>query len=69
MKITRKSSITGIEHTMDLPITQEELDRLHRGAGMIQHIFPHLNPVQREFLLTGITPEEWEKHIKTEEDD
>jgi hypothetical protein len=27
---------------------------------MIQDAFPHLTPSQREFILTGISPEEWD---------
>ncbi len=43
---------------MDLPITQEQLDAW-RGGKLIQNAMPDLTPAQREFILTGATPEEW----------
>ena len=59
MKITKLSSVTGKYHTMDLDVTEEQLKRFESGEGLIQHIFPHLSDDQREFLLSGITPQEW----------
>jgi hypothetical protein len=58
MKITKKSRATGIEHTMDLDITQEHLDRIARGE-FVQDACPHLSPDEREFLISGTTSEEW----------
>jgi hypothetical protein len=72
MLITRVSAFTNKEHTMDIPITQEEFNRLKYseilpGMGKwsvpgknIQEAFPFLTPNQREFLMTGITAEEWD---------
>ena len=58
MIITRKSQISGKTHSMDLPITEEQIVRFEAGE-LIQRAFPHLNADQREFILTGITQEEW----------
>jgi hypothetical protein len=48
---------------MDIPVTEEEIfridNRFHSGE-LIQNIVPSLPPEQREFLMTGATPEEWE---------
>ena len=66
MQITRKSTITGLTHEMNLPITQQELDRW-QGGELIQDVFPHLSDDQREFLKTGITAEEWEEAFGEEE--
>jgi hypothetical protein len=44
---------------MNLPILQEDIDRWCDGE-YIQNVFPQLNADQREFLMTGITPEEWD---------
>lgn len=66
MKITKKSILTGITHVRDLPINIAELDRHHRGEHA-QDVWPHLNPNDREFLISGITPEEWEEAFGTEE--
>jgi len=48
---------------MVLPLTQEEYDEgnaKHKDGVLIQHAFPTLNADQREFLMTGATPGEWD---------
>lgn len=63
MLVTMKSGLSGKTHTMEIPVDEEKLDTwsyMDRGARpLIQNYFPELNADQREFLLTGITPEEW----------
>jgi len=68
MEITRKSSYSGITRTLDLNITQEQLDNFNKGMH-IQRAFPHLPADQREFILTGITGEEWDCLFPPEEMD
>lgn len=63
MKITKKSLLTGIEHTKDVSITSDQLLQINNKTDLIQRIVPHLSPAEREFLLTGITGEEWEAHF------
>lgn len=58
MEITRTSTVSGITRTLDLPVTQEQIDKWTEGA-LAQNVFPNLTPDQREFLMTGITAEEW----------
>jgi hypothetical protein len=41
-----------------MPITQDQLDAWAEGE-LIQEAMPHLTADQREFILTGITPSEW----------
>jgi len=70
MKYTQTSILTGKSHTMDLPITEEAFrDGLHRrdGGDLIQHAFPKLTDGQREFIMTGITPEEWASLVQSHE--
>lgn len=59
MQITKVSPLTGKSNTMDLPVTQEQIDRWQRREGLIQNIMPDLSPDQREFLMSGYTPEDW----------
>ena len=59
MLITRTSTLTGNTHTMDLPITQEQIDARHGGT-LVQNAFPHLSAGEREFIMTGITESEWD---------
>jgi len=60
MNITRTSPISKEENTMDLPITTDQINAWLNGD-LIQSAMPNLTPDQREFLISGITPEEWEK--------
>ena len=60
MKISRRSPISGNFNSMELPITQEQLDAWRNGM-LAQNAFPHLTADQREFIMTGITPKEWEE--------
>lgn len=65
MKITKKSEITGNVNSMEINVTTEELKKLgeRRPGEYIQNLLPKLTPDEREFLMTGITPEEWDKFI------
>jgi hypothetical protein len=58
MKITRESTVSGKTHEMEIPVTQEQLDRWNNGM-LIQNAMPNLGPDQREFIKTGIAPDEW----------
>jgi hypothetical protein len=62
MNITKISSLTGIEHTLNINITQDELLRVENrrnSTELIQNIVPNISMEEREFLMTGITNEEW----------
>ena len=66
MIIQRKSMFTGRTHEMDIPVTKEQLDAWQRGE-LIQRAMPDLTADQREFIMTGITPEEWAEAFGPEE--
>lgn len=71
MLVEMVSSFSGKTNTMELDVTYEQLYRIDNRrytAELIQNIVPNLTPAQREFLMTGITPEEW-KAIYGEIDD
>jgi hypothetical protein len=59
MKVIQTSLLTGNINSMDLPITAERLFAWRNGKELIQDAFPDLTTEQREFLLTGSTPAEW----------
>ena len=62
MLVTMTSSISGTQATLEINVTEEQLDRvLNRRANgeLIQNIVPHLPQEEREFLISGITPQEW----------
>jgi hypothetical protein len=58
MKITRTSPFSGKTITLDIPVTQSQLDRW-QGGELIQNAMPNLTADEREFVMTGITAEEW----------
>lgn len=60
MVITNRSKVSGKVRSIDLNVTEEQLDRYNSGRCTIQDCFPNLTPDEREFIKTGITPEEWE---------
>lgn len=63
MLVTRVSTLTGNTNTMDLPVTQAQLDEMARPMSerrYVQDIFPDLSADEREFIKTGITPAEWD---------
>ena len=62
MQVKRTSSLSGKEYTMELDVTQEQLDRFDKrreNGEYVQTIFPHLTSEEREFIMTGISPTEW----------
>lgn len=61
MQVTKQSPLTGVEHTREIDITPEQYANWEAQlyVGFLQEIFPHLSADDREFLLSGITPEEW----------
>lgn len=67
MRVTNISRLTGRKHTRDLPITLAELERFEAGE-LAQVVWPHLSADDREFLVTGITPEE-ERNLLPPEDE
>jgi hypothetical protein len=70
IQVTKQSIITKKMNTMELPITQEHLDMYETvGDILVQDAFPNLDIGQREFLISGITPQEWNETFGEEGDD
>lgn len=67
MNITRRSILSGIERTMDIPVTSEQLALWHSGT-LIQDAMPNLSNAEREFIMTGVTKEEWDAEFGDEND-
>ena len=61
MQVTRTSPFTGIVNTMELDVTQAQIDELvEPDRRLIQEIFPNLTSAEREFIKTGYTQEDWD---------
>lgn len=69
LEITRNVGFGPRRATMVLPITANDFLRWQRKEGAIQDLFPDLSPDQREFMLSGMTPEIWAETFPPEEDD
>jgi len=65
MQITKLSPISMKDNTREIDVTQSQLDRWKAGE-LIQNVMPHVSADDREFLMTGITPEEWDAHFSDE---
>lgn len=63
MLITRKSELTGIVRTLDIPVTEGELKFWEKTNQRIQDVMPHLTDDEREFILSGITEDEWDYYM------
>ena len=62
MLVRKTSQISKTESVMDLDVTFNQLERIenrYETKELIQDIVPNLSKEEREFLMTGITPKEW----------
>lgn len=59
MLITKTSMISGITRTVDVPVTEQQMEAWRAGL-LIQDAMPGLSDAQREFVMTGITHDEWQ---------
>ena len=62
MIITRTSPMTGMINTMDVAVTEVQIARW-RGGMLIQDAMPDLSVDEREFIMTGMTPADWENMV------
>ena len=60
MTITKTSPLTGNVNTMDMDVSEEQI-AAWQGGVLIQRAMPNLTPDEREFLMTGYTPEDWKE--------
>ncbi len=66
MLFRKCSSYSGKMHSMELPVTHDQIMIWYRSGKPIEDVLPTLNVDQQEFLMTGITSEErLEKWSKT----
>ena len=60
MLIAKTSSLTSRTHEMEIDVSDKQI-ALWMEGGLIQEVMPNLSPDEREFLMTGITPAEWDE--------
>jgi hypothetical protein len=67
MEIIKRSQFTGKISARDINVTDEQLANWTNGM-LIQDAMPNISAEDREFLITGATPEEWEELYGKEEE-
>jgi hypothetical protein len=60
MLIAKTSSLTSRTHEMEIDVSDKQIALWMEGA-LIQDVMPNLTPDEREFIMTGITPAEWDE--------
>jgi len=64
--VTRRSPYTNQLNTRVLDCDIAQI-RAWEAGELIQNALPQLTPDEREFLLSGLTPEDWQDMIGKEE--
>ena len=68
MFITRTSQWSGITRTIDLNVSEEQITKWLDGE-LIQDAMPQLTQAEREFIMTGMTEEEWNEIFNDDEEE
>lgn len=69
--IARQSPFTGQYNEMSFDISPELFTQAYEAwqdGVLIQNAFPMLSAEEREFIKTGITPDEWDNLFNSDED-
>lgn len=61
MLIKRKSIYSGVISEMDIDVTPTQIDAWYWQGELIQNAMPNLSAQEREFMMSGITPTEWDE--------
>ena len=63
-KFVRRSSLTDKVSSMMIAVSYAQVMAWEEGDELIQNALPsHLTADEREFLMTGITPAEWNEMV------
>ena len=65
---TKTSVLTGLTRTMEFPqYTQDDFEKRlnawNNGKLLLQEAFEELSPNGREFILSGMTADEWDEYM------
>ena len=72
VRIKRTSMLSGKTNYMLLSLSQDEFEQAmeaYHGGQLLQDAFSMLTDAEREFVKTGITPEEWDEMCSEDEVD
>ena len=61
MQVTRRSPVTGQTNTLEVNVTEQQMQEFQSEGRqrLVQEIFCDASAEEREFILTGYTPEDW----------
>jgi hypothetical protein len=65
MLITKTSILSGKTRTKEINVNQSQIDKWIAGM-LIQDAMPDVSVDEREFIMTGSTPEEWDLYFNEE---
>jgi len=60
MILEKTSLVSGKHSARDIPCTEEDFVRYLKGTERPDSILPNLSEADWNFILLGVTPEEWE---------
>ena len=67
MIITRTNPFNGKTYSLDIAVTEDQI-RAWKSGMLIQNAMPGVSPAHREFIMTGIPPEDWDELFKGEDE-
>lgn len=66
MKISRKSSLTGVYRTREVKVKPKDYEMWEKGYVSINEAMPYLDENDRTFILAGITEDEFRQAFSAE---
>ena len=66
MNITMTSILSGITRTKNIPVNKSQIYNWKIAGVLIQNAMPDVSVTDREFIMTGITQEEWTETFNKE---
>ncbi len=67
MLFERRSVVSGIVRTLDIDVTDAQIEAWENGRP-IDLAMPNISDSEREFILTGITNDEWDETFAESDD-
>jgi len=69
MQVSKMSPFTGNINTMTLDISPNQMAEFSdpRRTRLVQDIFPNLSQDEREFIMSGTTPDDWKQMFGEDE--
>jgi hypothetical protein len=67
--IIRYSPLTGKFNKATMILNEEQYNRWRHHGDLIQNAMPHLDNEEREFIMSGYTPEDWAAMFPPDEEE